>query len=58
MGVTFEMGEGGEGGSVLKGRLGKGRWAEFRVGKFVGCFDIGDIELGDSVIYCCVGISV
>ena len=42
----------------LKGRLGKCRWAGLRVGKFVGCFDIGVIELGDGVVYCCAGISL
>ena len=59
MGVTYKMGEGGENGfnfdlgmEKLKGRLGKCRWTGFRVGKFVGCFDIGVVELGDSVIYC------
>ena len=34
----------------LKGRLGKSTWTGFRVGKFVGCFDIGVVELGDGVI--------
>ena len=35
----------------LKGRLRKSRWAGIRVCKFVGCFDIGVVELGDGVIY-------
>ena len=39
-------------------RLGKCRWPGFGVGKFVGGFDIGVIELGNSVIYSCVGNSV
>ena len=29
-----------------------------RVAKFVGSFDIGVVELGDSVIFCGVGISI
>ena len=42
----------------LKGSLGKCRWAGFGVYKFVGCFNIGVVELGDGVIYYCVGISI
>ena len=42
----------------LKGRLGNCRWTGFRVGKFVGCFDIGVVELGNSVKNCCVEISI
>ena len=42
----------------LKGSLGKCRWTGFRIGKFVGCFDIRVIDMGDSVIYCWVGFSV
>ena len=64
MGVTFKKWE-REGGfnfdlgmNRLKERLGKCRWTGFRVGNLVGCFDIGVVELGDSVIYCCVEISV
>ena len=42
----------------LKGGLGKCRWTGLRVAKFVGCFDIVVVELGDSVIFCGVGISI
>ena len=64
VGVTCEIGQGGKrfnfdlGMERLKGRLGKCRWTGFRVSKFIGCFDIGVVELGDGVIYCCVRISI
>ena len=53
MGFNYDLGM-----NRLKGRLGKVRWTGLRVDKFVGCFDIRVVQLGDSVIYCCVGISV
>ena len=46
-GFNFDLGM-----DRLKGRLGKCRWTGFRVDKFVGYFDIGVVELGDSVISC------
>ena len=36
--------------SRLKGRLGKGRWAGFGVGKFVGGFNIG-VTNSEVVLY-------
>ena len=52
-GLNFDLGM-----NMMIGRLVKGRWAGFGVGKLVGGFDIGVIQLGDSVIYSCVWISV
>ena len=52
-GFNFDLGM-----NRLKGRLGNCRWTGFRVGNFVGCIDIGVVELGDSVIFCFVEISV